>query len=665
MRARSLPLCTLAGLVSFAFLSSGCEGDSGGTVTDGSAERPTSTGGSGGSGGSGGGGTGGSGGTPDARLAPDTPPPVPNPASKKILPGQTDLLGSFQNGCTFGPGAERWCAVSRPVALTQRELWFVNVTKAAAQGMTLSGSTCDIPGLCVKATNTLYTARPEGGPAYPEDSARASGNTFIYLSDPVSAASDLFQGDVWAHTIGSPNATRVGDDVFDCAVAGQRYVDFGKTLVNKVVGICVTNPSSPDGEEPGWFTLRGGNVPGQEVPAQAPALPLVKMMGTTEVPIVPNGNPDNKIYPSHPTTQAARWRVGFNATGTTLVLSTGGPTMADVEKIGTIATDDIGKAGVALTPLPGGENATRWTISANGQKIYYFKDYNYNAMGNQSGTLVVADFPSGLNPRELKGMRVPSGTMNGVGAYRVLVNEAGVDSGVGILSGLVMGRGAYSIIKDPAGSLDVDTNVVSVAPATRSLPIPAPKLDFNLYALDFSMDSPTSDIWVVRSTGANACSLTSANLGGIFGFPFTLGSQLIFWADNYDSLTLSAEGWLTEPGDCANVSKKKKWANNVDFWFVDNDRLILYSDQSNGNQVTLKYALLNGTTMSAPVTIQERADRFFHIVLDAQPTDGTSPRFKGILYTLTGGGDNVNGVYYYELPGGSPAPTPDAGAGGG
>ena len=47
-----------------------------------------------------------------------------------------------------------------------------------------------------------------------------------------------------------------------------------------------------------------------------------------------------------------------------------------------------------------------------------------------------------------------------------------------------------------------------------------------------------------------------------------------------------------------------------------------------------------------PVTIQTRADRFFHIVLDAQPTDGSAPRFKGIIYTLAGGGDAVDGVYY-------------------
>jgi hypothetical protein len=665
MRARSLALCTLAGVFSLAFVSSGCEGDPSGTVTDGSVERPTSTGGTGGgTGGSGGGGRGGNPGPqPDARQNPDTPPPVPNAASVKILPGQTDLLGSFQNGCTFGPGGERWCAVSRPVALTRRELWFVNVTKAAAMRMTLANNGCDVAGLCVRATDQLYTARPPAGPAYPEDAARASGNTFIYLSDPVSAASEVFQGDVWAHTIGSPNTTRVGTRVYDCAVAGQRYI-FPNTLINKVVGICAGDPSSAAMEEPAFFTLKGGPVAGQDVPGSPAALPLTKMMGA-ELPTVPTGYPDNKLFPSHPETGALRWRVGFSADGETLILSSGGPTLAETEKLSTIPTSSIGTGGT-LTAFPGGENITRWTLSANGQKIYYFKEYNYNGGGNQSGTLAVADFPSGANPKDLRGMLVPGGTTGGVGAYRVLVNDTGIDSGVGVMSGLAMGRGSYSIIKNPVGSMDDAANVVSVVQATRSLPIPSPKLDFNLYALQFSEDSPTSDIWVARSDATRPpCSLTSGIEGGIFGFPFSLSSGLVFWADNYDALTLSADGWLTEPGDCANPGKKRQFASNVDFWFVDDDRMLVYSDSSDGNQVTLKYAPINGNTLGAPVTIQTRADRFFQIVSDAQPMDGSSPRFKAVVYTLSGGSDDVNGVYYYDLTTGGSTPIGDAGAGGG
>jgi hypothetical protein len=657
MFARPLALITLAGAFSLALVSSGCEGDSGGTVTDASVERPTSTGGSGGLGGSAG--TGGRGGgagqTGDTRLAPDTPPPVPNPAAVKILPGQTDLLGSFQTGCTFGPGGDRWCAVSRPLSLARREGWVVNVSKAATDKTLVSN--CDQAGLCVKLTDNLYTARPEGGPAYPEDAIRSSGNSFIFLSDPISQPADAFQGDVWVHTIGSPNSTKIGDDVFDCAVAGQRFIDSGRTQINKVVGICAGDPSSPAGEEPNFFTLRGGVVLGQDVPTTPAAPPLMKMETGSLLPEL------QKIYPVHPTTQALRWRVGFSPNGETLILSAGGATLAEAEKLTTIDIDDIGKT--MPTAMPNGDNATRWTLSANGSKVFFFREYNYNAMGNQSGTLTMADFPSGGNLKELKGTRVPSGAMNGVGAYRVLVNEAGMDAGIGILSGLAMGRGNYSIIKDPAGSMDDMNNVVSVVQGSRSLPLPSPDLRFSLFAREFSMDNPTHDVWVIGNNAVMDCSLSASTLGGIFGFPFSQSGGLVFWADNYDAATLSAEAWLSEPGDCRNPSKKKQWARNVDFWFIDADRMVLYSDESNGAQVTLKYAFINGSSLGAPTTIQTRADRFFQIVLDAQPGNGQPPRFKGIIYTLTGGSEDVNGVYYYELPAAPGSqPTPDAGTGG-
>jgi hypothetical protein len=651
MRPLPSALCTLTGVFSLSFIFSGCEGDSG-IVNDGSAERPTSTGGAGGNGGVGGrGGAGGAGG--DARQAPDTPPPVPNQMAVKILPARTELLGGFQNGCTFGPGGERWCAVSRQVSLAQRELWFVNVSKAYANRQTLAANGCDTPGLCVKGTDNLYTARPEaGGPAYPEDAARASGNTFIYLADPMSTVNDPFQGDVWVHTIGSANATKIGDDVFDCAVAGQRFIDLGRRQINKVVGICAGNPSSDPGAMENFFTLKGGVVAGQEVPGTPPPLPLNKMSAGM-LPDV------QKINPLHPQTMALRWRVGFTADGETLVVSTGGATAEAVEKLTTIKTADIGRT--TATPFPGGENVTRWTLAASGNRIFYLKDYNYNTSGNQSGTLTMADFPSGANAQELKSSRVPSGSMTGIGAYRLLVNNMAADSGVGFLSNLAMNKGNYSIIKDPTASLEDGNNVVSVVQSTRSLPLPSPDLRFSLFAREFSADSPTSDIWVIGNNGTMDCSLTAGLAGGIFGFPFTENGGLIFWADNYDAGTLSAEGWLSEPGECRVPGKKRMWSRNVDFWFVDGARMVLYSDESNGAQVTLKYAFVTGNTLSAPVTIQPRADRFFHIVLDSNPGDGTSARFKGIVYTLSGGGDAVDGAYYYELPASPGGSTPDAG----
>jgi hypothetical protein len=655
----SRDLCTVAGVFSLTFVFLGCEGDPAGPVTDASFERPTATGGSGGTGGTGatgGSGATGGGGSPDARLSPDTPPPVPNAASIRILPGQTDLLGSFTNGCTFGPGADRWCAVSRPLSLTRRELWLVNVSKTAANGATALVRTCDVPGLCLTASDNLYTGQPQNGPAYPEAAARASGNTFLFLTDAESPPADPFEGDAWAHTIGAPSITRIGDNVFDCAVSGQRYIDFGRTLVNKVVGICTGSPSSTG--ETNFFTLLGGVVLGQEVPA-TPSTVL-----PTKQPMTGLFGPVQRIFPIHPGTMATRWRSGLTPDGETLAVSTGGATLEEVEKISTIRTDDIGKPGIVPTPMSNGENASRWALSVDAKKIYFLKDYNYNVMGNASGTLTVADFPAGTGVKELKGMRVPSGNTTGVGGFRALANREGLDSGVGFLSGLTAGRGDYSIIKNLDGSMDDAANVVSVAQRSRTVPLPSSNLRFSVFSREFDDNGQTSDIWLAANDGSSTCALSSGTLGEFFGFPFTRSEGMIFWADNYDEGTFAADGWLTEPGDCANNAKKRNFGRGVDFWFVDSDRLLLYSDESNGAQVTLKYAYINGSTLGTPVVIQTRAERLFHIVLDVQPTDGSPPRFKGVTYKLGGGGEEVDGIYYYEFPlqGGAQPPLMDAAA---
>ena len=95
------------------------------------------------------------------------------------------------------------------------------------------------------------------------DAARASGNTFIYLTDPISEPADVFQGDVWVHTVGAPETTRIGDNVFDCAVAGQRYID-SRPAPHQQGGRHLRHRAGQrsDGGETNFFTLTGGVVAG-------------------------------------------------------------------------------------------------------------------------------------------------------------------------------------------------------------------------------------------------------------------------------------------------------------------------------------------------------------------------------------------------------------------
>ncbi len=110
---------------------------------------------------------------------------------------------------------------------------------------------------------------------------------------------------------------------------------------------------------------------------------------------------------------------------------------------------------------------SRWTLNAAGTKWFYLKDYNYNREGEPSGTLYMADFPAGGNEVKIQSAAVPpamplipGGSSRGVGTYQVLVNQADMDAGLGLLVNVVGGRGNYRIMKNPAGSPDDPANVV-------------------------------------------------------------------------------------------------------------------------------------------------------------------------------------------------------------
>jgi hypothetical protein len=645
MYPRPRPCRAFAGLFSVLLAWSACEGEGPSAATDGSVERHTGIDGPGSDGATGSGRRDG-GFLIDGGHSPGPPPAVPNPAAIRILPAQTDLLGSFLDACSSGPGTERWCAFSRLETLATRSLWLVNVSRVAAGKPAAPLATCGVPGLCLVLSSNLHTARPDVGPVYPEDVARAEGNTFIYYTDPRSAPSDPFEGDIWAYTIGSASTTRIGPGVFDCAVSGQRFIESGKRQIDKVVGICAGNPSSLPGEPASYFTLRGGVVAGQTVaPEQPPPLPPTELT-TSPLPEV------QRVYPIHPATNVLRYRVGFTADGETLALSSGGALESEVEKLVTYRSDDLGKGGTAL-PVLGGDNITRWTLAPDGKRIFYFRDYNYNGMGTSSGTLMMADFPSGANARPLRGSLVPGGNTGGVGAYRLLVDNQEQEKGVGILTNLTMGRGDYSIIKNTAGSFDDPANVLPIVQGARSLPVPSPDLRFSVFARERSAGAggSTSDLWVVKNDGSNTpCQLTSGTGGVVFGPSFTRSAGLVLWADNYDPGRQSAQGLYTDPADCANPAKRNTFARELDYWFIDGDRLLLYSDESDGAKVSIKYAAITGNTVGPPVTIQSDADRSYDLVLDSQPSDGTPPRFKAVIYTLTNGNPATDGVYYYELP---------------
>ena len=95
--------------------------------------------------------------------------------------------------------------------------------------------------------------------------------------------------------------------------------------------------------------------------------------------------------------------------------------------------------------------------------------------------------------------------------------------------------------------------------------------------------------------------------------------------DNFDAATDSGEGWLANPDGCPAASKKK-FSNAIDFWFVDGDKALLYSDDSDGQRVSLRYAASRRTAPWPRVQpIQRQIDRMFAIL----------PNYEGVMFSIT------------------------------
>jgi hypothetical protein len=294
---------------------------------------------------------------------------------------------------------------------------------------------------------------------------------------------------------------------------------------------------------------------------------------------------------------------------------------------------------------------SRWSVNAAGNKWYYLREYNYNVQGEASGRLYTRDFPAGATETPITGTRIPGGASRGVGVYQILVDAMDKDAGIGIVAPVVGGRGDYKIMVNPAGSADDAANVPIMVPdmSLRRLPIFSPNLGYAYFVKTFDEQVGTTDSWITKKDGSGVCSLTTSLNSWLFGYPFSGESGVVLWMDNFDAATDSGQGWWANPNGC---SGKTNFSKNIDFWFVNEDKAILYSDESDGRSVTIKYAPVSGTTLANGVEVQRSTTRLFSVL----------PDFAGLLFNIDSTSEAVNGLYWVELPpkAAPPGGTPDA-----
>lgn len=539
---------------------------------------------------------------PPVEAGPDRPPPEISAQAKRIVPGRARLLGGGLSSCSnqvpASGNGDRWCVYSQPGdSLGATELWVINLTKAVAGTVKCDNTDPN----CRRLSTTLWTGQPGGGPAYPL-SDRFDGDTLIFHADALSAQTDLYRGPVYAWRPGWQKPRKItGQNGILCTGHGRAEVAW-----------CIDN-ISPDTVMPTQFDITAGPLSDSDMTV----LPKIA-----------------RITPTR-SNDARQWRATFNRSGDYFAYSTGGAVIAEKEALYVLKTADAGKPDM-YTKI--GDDISRWLISNNSQRIYYYKKYNYDVDGSPAGNLTVADLPLGNNERTLVGK---------VGAFLLLNDGTDADLGLGIFQNVVVGKGDLKFMKDITKPDQLVTVATNIAGATLSR-----DLRFTMFAKDFDDTTGTSDAFIAKNDGSGQCTLTTAlTTDSSFGAPFNPGSGLAFWADKVDSDLGLGEGWLASPDNCGG---KKKFATNVDFWFTVGDQGLIYTDEGDGDVANLKYATTPGGkewVTSNIVRVQDQIGRIFALTL---------PNYDTAVFTIGNGGSDRVGIYAYSAFAlGTPA---DAGA---
>ncbi len=610
--AALLALATLAGVA--------CDGGGAGM----GAGSDAGVGGSSGKGGSGSGGftiLGGSGGRNTGNTGGGIvrDPPVPNAAAFKLpFSNKARLIGTHDSACTnhvpdggAPQTADRWCGFFvGGELLGSFDLWVFNATEAAKDPAAMK---CDNPvgTTCKRLTRNLWTGQPEaGGPSHPF-SHGFDGDTLIYHADAVSGPNDLYKGPVYAWRPGWQEPRRItAQNGITCAGHPRA-----------AVALCLTNIEE-DETKPLEFDL----VAGPLVDSADSVLPKI-----------------DRIHPLN-ASEVSKWRGAFSRDGKQFAYSTG-RTDTDRENLWVIDTATMVSSFV-FSPSPDNaklKDTARFTISRDGTKVFFLKEFNYSNTGDPSGTLMVADFPSGANPVEVQ---------KTVGAYLLLGQEA-QDKGVGMFFNVAVSKGTLRLLPNPAAPTEFTTVATGIASALLSS-----DGKYTLFSREFDMTTGSADLYVAdnatatKDTNAKSCTLQPGLKTDLYGSPFLDSSGLVFYTDEVDSQLFVGKGMLAKPGDC---SGKFQFAKDVDFWFPVGDRGMIYTDDTDIDIATLRYAVITNNTWPAGggMEVHKGADRVYSM---------TMPSYGTLIYQIDSGTAAVDGIYLFKLPFAGSSPGVDAGA---
>jgi hypothetical protein len=511
--------------------------------------------------------------------------PVAPPSRHLLASGTLQLTGRGDSACSQPPAGSRsdvWCAFTRhEPGADNAEIWAVNISAAARDG-----TTCDAPGPgCKRLSSKAWTRMPLSSGAYPAVDEFDGETLFIHDNPDPPGGQPL---DPYAGPI---SAWRPGWAAARVVSTPRGYLC--RSSPTAAVAYCLDSVAQVR-RNTEFDLLAGPLTAGGTAPLARVA--HLSARGT-------NGQ--------------IMWGVTFAPDGEHLAFS--GPNAdGSAEVLQVIPTGQIGQG--APTPLAMG--AARWQLSADGAKVYYLADFNYDDRnGKPAGVLTMIDFPGGSNPRTLQ----PA-----VGDFVALGTPGQPDQGVGFLQDMSGGYGTLRLLRDrahPDQAATVDTDVEEFQLSAD--------LRYSYVYRPAGQDGPES--LVARTDGNGHCPINTRPAALPYLVTFldsSLGSppMVLFAEDDADGV---AQGWVTDPDGCRD---KHHFVSNLAYLRAVRGGVLYGEQDATGWNMTLRHA-----PIGASGVFPDDGGALL------EPAVGTHVAIAGrsIVFTIMQGDAEAQGLYVY------------------
>jgi hypothetical protein len=234
-----------------------------------------------------------------------------------------------------------------------------------------------------------------------------------------------------------------------------------------------------------------------------------------------------------------------------------------------------------------------------------------------------------------------------VGALHALEDASGVQ-GIGFFDNVKNATATYKIVRNR----DMPAMITTVVTSTAGIAALTSDLKYLYYYKQVDDTNGTTDGYIATTDGSGPpCTLTTNTTSDQYGDPFTPNGKLVMWVDNIDFDNGVGEAWVANPAGCTG---KRKWTDQMDFWFLHGNDGMIFSDTGAGTASTLKYVTFpNGDSIGTPVTVQTQIARIYALM-----------DFDAVVYSIENSTAANDGLFSYnKLPfasstdGGAPAPV--------